>query len=270
MHIEPDIKAFELVRQLVHAQINQCEHILEIGSGSGLLLRELASELHATGCGIDPFSSEHTEGTVRFRPLKAEQLELLTRRFDIVYSVHSLHHFDEVDRALEGIQDVLGWSGCFIMVDWKKGAETGIAERYFSLEEIVQKVKSFNFRIIDHGETSDHFYLAVTLAVKKLAVSTEDGKTIYPKMFGQAPFFDIYKMDNGGNRFMERRKNIYQETLQHLKTLDVYKEVDDCQALLSRGIGQKGQARLKDKGVRLFFDKEEILPVLNKIRAESL
>jgi predicted Fe-Mo cluster-binding NifX family protein len=101
----------------------------------------------------------------------------------------------------------------------------------------------------------------------KLAAAVEDdGRTIFPKMFGMAPAFAIYSFVLGkGFKFLEIRSNPYQKTLQRGKTFDVYELVNDCQALLAGRIGKKGIARLRDKGVRLFFGSGDVNTHLRKI-----
>jgi len=52
----------------------------------------------------------------------------------------------------------MGKNGKIILVDWKKGVDTGIPEQYFSLEEVKEKVEKI-FRIIEKGEGRFHFYI---------------------------------------------------------------------------------------------------------------
>ncbi len=262
--------AHEMVRTLIGTFAGNVRTVLDVGCGSGEFLSRITQLLDAPGWGVDPFVSEHAEGRATFVPLKAERLEELKRRFDLVYSVHALHHFENIRAFWNGLQHVLSWSGRFILVDWKKGAQTGIAESYFSLSDILLTIADFNFRIIDRGETEANFYLVAELKRRFLAVATdENGEFIYPKMFGQAPFFDIYALENGRFTFVEKRRNIYQKTLQHGKTLDVYKEVRDCQALLAHGIGRNGRQRLWEKGVSLFFRDGAVATALKTIAKET-
>ncbi len=90
----------------------------------------------------------------------------------------------------------------------------------------------------------------------KVAVPTEDGVNIFSKMLGMAEEIFIYEIKKrGGPKFLERRKNPYAHTMQHLKTLDVYKIINDCEVILSSHIGKKGIKRLEERGVKLFFQK---------------
>ncbi len=259
-------EAHDLARYLIGKYAGKARQILEVGCGSGAMLREMTQTLKASGCGIDPFVFESGEESVCFKPLKAQELTLLGRRFDLVYTVHSLHHFEKIPQFLRALEKALSWPGVFVLVDWKKGAQTGIPERYFSLKEITGLMKDFNFKLLEIGEAGDNFYLVATLRQRCLAVATdEQGKEIFPKMFGQAPFFDLYLLEDGRFRFLQKRKNIYQKTMQHEKTLDVYGEVPECQALLARRIGRQGQQRLREKGVHMFFEEGSVNAALEKI-----
>lgn len=99
-----------------------------------------------------------------------------------------------------------------------------------------------------------------------IAVPTNDGITIFPKMLGMAKYFNIYSTTDGKQfSLVEKRVNPYKTTMQHLKTLDVYAVIRDCEIIISALIGKKGIERLKDIGVKLYFRKGEIKEVLNTV-----
>jgi len=99
-----------------------------------------------------------------------------------------------------------------------------------------------------------------------IAVPTNDGITVFPKMLGMAKYFNIYSTTDGKQfKFVEKRVNPYETTMQHQKTLDVYAVIRDCEIIISASIGKKGIERLKDKGVNLFFKKGEIHGALNTV-----
>ncbi len=100
----------------------------------------------------------------------------------------------------------------------------------------------------------------------KVAVPTNDGVNIFPKMLGMAEEMFIYEIDEGGkSEFLEKRKNPYANTMQHLKTLDVYEIINDCEIILSSHIGKKGVERLEERGVKLFFQKGRIEEALKEL-----
>lgn len=100
-----------------------------------------------------------------------------------------------------------------------------------------------------------------------IAIPTNDGTTIFPKMLGMAKYFYIYSL-TGGSKFtlVEKRPNPYETTMQHLKTLDVYTVINDCEIVIAALIGKKGIGRLKQKGVMLFFRKGDIQEALNSVQ----
>jgi predicted Fe-Mo cluster-binding NifX family protein len=99
-----------------------------------------------------------------------------------------------------------------------------------------------------------------------IAVPTNDGITVFPKMLGMAKYFNIYSTTDGEQfTFVEKRVNPYETTMQHQKTLDVYAVIRDCEIIFSALIGKKGIERLKDRGVKLYFKKGEIKEVLNTV-----
>jgi predicted Fe-Mo cluster-binding NifX family protein len=92
-----------------------------------------------------------------------------------------------------------------------------------------------------------------------IAVPTNDGKTIFPKMLGMAKYFYIYKSTHKMSfEFFEKRPNPYETTMQHLKTLDVYNVIKDCDIIIAAFIGKKGTKRLEEKGMKIFLRKGAI------------
>ncbi len=192
--------------------------------------------------------------------------------FDVVYSVRAFHHFDDPARCLAGLKSVIGLNGRCLLVDYHEGARTGFVERYYSLDEAAGIVESAGLIILDGKRVDDYFVIAATLSEWKVAVAVDaGGETIFPGMFGQAPRFAIYSFSaEGGFELAELRENPYEKTLQRGKTFDVYGLVADCQALVSAKIGAKGIARLKEIGVRLFFETGGAGLALEGLRDEFL
>jgi predicted Fe-Mo cluster-binding NifX family protein len=96
-----------------------------------------------------------------------------------------------------------------------------------------------------------------------IAIPTNDGITIFKKMLGMAKYFYIYKTDDKIHfTLVEKRPNPYETTMQHLKTLDVYSVIKDCDIIISAHIGKKGIERLKNKSVELIFKRESIQEAL--------
>ena len=97
----------------------------------------------------------------------------------------------------------------------------------------------------------------------KVAVPTNDEINIFPKMLGMAKYLLIYEIENKENfKLTEKRKNPFADTMQHLKTLDVYDLINDCSIIISAHIGKKGITRLQNRGMKLFFEKGNIQEAL--------
>ncbi len=93
----------------------------------------------------------------------------------------------------------------------------------------------------------------------KIAIPTNDRKTVFSGMLGRAEFFEIYELRvDYSVHFIECRENPYEQTLQKLKTLDVYKLIDDCSLIISTRIGKKGVERLLDRGMKLIYESGDI------------
>jgi predicted Fe-Mo cluster-binding NifX family protein len=107
-----------------------------------------------------------------------------------------------------------------------------------------------------------------------IAVPTNDGNTIFPKMLGMAKYLFIYRIEDGLRfRLVEKRINPFESTMQHLKTIDVYGIISDCKIIIAQIIGKKGVMRLKERGMKLFFRrggiKEAIQSVLSEMESGS-
>jgi len=102
----------------------------------------------------------------------------------------------------------------------------------------------------------------------RIAVPTNDEINIFPKMLGMAKYLFIYDIENGENfKLIEKRENPFADTMQHLKTLDVYELINDCSIIISAHIGRKGITRLQEREMKIFFKKgniqEALIVVLN-------
>ncbi len=104
----------------------------------------------------------------------------------------------------------------------------------------------------------------------KIAIPTNDGENIFTKMLGRAKEFHIYEVNEKKFRFIEKRNNPYENTMQHLKTLDLYELISDCDIIISGRIGKKGIKRLEERNMKLFFRNGGIKEALiNLVRKEK-
>lgn len=102
----------------------------------------------------------------------------------------------------------------------------------------------------------------------RVGIPTDDGLHIFSGMLGRARAFHIYQWEEGkGFSLLEKRVNPYAETMQHLKTLDVYELLKDCGIIVAGKIGKKGMGRLQERGMKLVLRQggiKEALAELNK------
>jgi SAM-dependent methyltransferase len=117
--------------------------VLDVGCGSGRMLTVLA-ECGISGIGIDPYASD----TERCRRLRAEEMDQLTERFDLVYTRYTLHHLDAPQRFPKKARSVLRPGGVLLIVDWTKGARTGVPERYLAPQTVAGWVRKVGFQLL--------------------------------------------------------------------------------------------------------------------------
>jgi len=139
----------KLLLKLIEKYVGK--RMLEVGCGDDALLSFISKKFNATVKCIDPYG--YGKNIIRMR---GEEISKLDEKFDVVYTIMSLHHMD-AKLFLEEAIKVLGNEGKIIIVDWKKGIETGVPEYYFSLDEVIQMMK--NYEIIEKGEEKYHFYV---------------------------------------------------------------------------------------------------------------
>ena len=132
------------IRDEVLKCIEKRKKILELGCGSGDFSRFLS--LHGMDVtGLDPNAREAHEFHYRIIRGYAEALPFEDMEFDAVVSVRSLHHMD-AQKAVAEAYRVLTAPGTICIVDWKKGANTGISEKYLSPREVKEMLHRTGFR----------------------------------------------------------------------------------------------------------------------------
>ena len=125
--------------------------MIEVGCGNDELLKKISKIFGADVKCIDPYG--YGENVIR---MKGEEIAKINEKFDTIYTVMSLHHMDAMKFLKEAI-NALNEDGKIIVVDWKKGVDTGVQEYYFSLKEVLDMM--VGYKIIDKGEKKYHFYV---------------------------------------------------------------------------------------------------------------
>ena len=137
----------EGVMGLVLRYLRPGGEVLDVGCGDGRILELLAAK-GVRGLGVDPWPRGGSVPCVR---LRAEEIGSLGRKFALIYTFHSLHHFADPQRFIHEARAALEPGGILLIVDWIAGAHTGVRERYFRPEEVKGWLMAAGFELIEEG-----------------------------------------------------------------------------------------------------------------------
>ncbi|MCF7890395.1 class I SAM-dependent methyltransferase [Candidatus Bipolaricaulota bacterium] len=152
-------KVYEKLENLIKPEFR----ILDVGCGDGSFLDQIANHHDISGVGIDPSPAEIEGIETNCTILKAESVGELEEKFDLVYSINSLHHFGDVYEFFKSVPNQLEESGVMILADWKEGASTGRPESYYSLEYISNLLTEAGFKVADSQDLERQFFLVSKL-----------------------------------------------------------------------------------------------------------
>ncbi len=111
----------KLAARLSH--VDRGDAVLDIGCGPGVAARS-AANIGATVTGVDPASvmlrvARLVPGSsrVKFLDGKAEALPVNDRAMNVVWSLATVHHWTNIDRALDEVARVLQPGGRFVVIE---------------------------------------------------------------------------------------------------------------------------------------------------------
>ena len=139
----------DVIKRLLK-EIEEGDTVLDVGCGDGSLIKDLEKRKDIKIMGTDPFPSNW-----ECYNFLAEEIEEIGENFDVIYLVKSFHHIQKPELFLKSAKKVLKNNGKLIILDWKYGIDTGIKERYYRVEEIVNMLNKYGFNIVKKEETQE-------------------------------------------------------------------------------------------------------------------
>jgi len=273
------------------------DQILDLGCGTGRNAKLMCSFLNEKGriTGLD--ISEHMEKQF-YRKFQGEKrIEFINQRVDVPFNLQKtydkvvisfvIHGFPHEIRStvIQNAFNHLKPGGRFFILDFDEFNMDKMPGLHRFIFKKIECKYAFDFikrnwkEILNkHGfdNFTEQFYFKKYVRLLRaqkmhnnseksilIAIPSNDGKTIFPKMLGMAKYFYIYSTTSSRQfTLVEKRYNPYESSMQHLKTLDVYTVINDCEVIISALIGKKGIERLQGKGVKLIFKKGNIQEAL--------
>ena len=144
----------DIVEDIILKKGKNHQKILDVGCDDGELLVEIAeknkfAELWCTDLYVEDartnVKEEGYSSRIKCIDAKAENIPLESQYLDFIYSVRSFHEFPNPVKALKEIKRLLTPDGETIIIDWKKGADTGVKEKYYGKEELKEFMEEAGF-----------------------------------------------------------------------------------------------------------------------------
>jgi len=143
-----ELEGSSLLLKEISKYLKNGDKLCEIGSGSCNLLKDLIKKYNVKGCGVDPYGISLKKNNPACYQIVAEKLSTLNFNFNIIYSIRSFHHIKLPGLSLNEAYKCIKNKGYLITVDWKWGANTGVAEKYYSLSKMIELYESSGFIVI--------------------------------------------------------------------------------------------------------------------------
>jgi demethylmenaquinone methyltransferase/2-methoxy-6-polyprenyl-1,4-benzoquinol methylase len=280
-------------RAIREMNIKDGDKIIDLGCGTGrnacIMAKYLSDEGKITGMDV----SSIMERQFNKKCAQHQNIAFIRQRIDLPFSISEqfdkifisfvIHGFPHEVRqtVLKNVSNHLKPGGAFFMLDFAEFDMNAMPLLHRLIFKNIECKYAFDFIERDWKQilASYHFsgfeeffffkdYVRLLKAKKlhvrkenriRIAIPTNDGINIFPKMLGMAKEIFIFEIEKGTQfKLIEKRNNPFAETMQHLKTLDVYDLIDDCTIIISAHIGKNGITRLQERGIKLFFRKGNI------------
>jgi SAM-dependent methyltransferase len=178
-------------RVVAAARIRPGDHVLDVACGTGVLTREAASQVGASGfvAGVDASLgmlavARTVAPRIEWREAQAEALPYQDQRFDAVVSQFGLMFFSDRRRALTEMQRVLKRGGRLAVAVWASlDSSPAYAAEVDLLERVAGKAAADAVRApFVLGDTSQLTQLVAGAGIDKVAVATQRGMARFPSI----------------------------------------------------------------------------------------
>ena len=129
--------------------ISEGDFVLDVGCGDCSRLNELNKLKNISAFGIDISVPDKGIGNeIVCREMKAEDIDKLSGKFNLIFTAYSFHHFDNPEKFLAGAKNKLCWDGKLIIIEWKYGAVTSNPdEEYYKSGRIEKFLMDAGFKL---------------------------------------------------------------------------------------------------------------------------
>ena len=132
---------YNLAEEMLKSYLKTGVKVLEVGCGGLEFISYLEKKYNVIGYCVDPYMPYGISSKIY--SLKAEEIDRLKTNFQVIFTVMSLHHFQDPNAFMENVYKILDQNGILLIVDWMYGANTGVNERYFTIEEVISMAKKY-------------------------------------------------------------------------------------------------------------------------------